>query len=149
MNRLKKYLSSEVGIEFKACLYFCVILFFYFLFQILNGSLFASIVTMTEMVLAAYLMCYIQVYLLGNFDESERLGKKELLFSVLCSAFYTFLSFVLNWYEKNAAATALYFFYMLLCYTCVFLAYKLKRDIDTAHLNQELERFKSHNPAAS
>lgn len=142
MKRLKKYLYLEVGIEFKACLYFCIILFYYFLFQILQGSFFANIIIMAEMVITAYLICYIQVYLLQNFDESEHPGKKGLLSVVSCSAFYTLISYTLNWFERNTAATIFYFFYMLLCYSCVFLAYKIKRDIDTAHLNQELELFK-------
>jgi len=142
MNRLKKYLYSEIGIEFKACLYFCVILFFYFIYQIIRGSFYASIIIMTEMVFTAYFMGYLQVYLLGNFDESERFGRKEGILTLFCSVLYTLVSWLLNWYDKSPLATVLFFLYLILVYLCVFLIYKIKRDADTIHLNRELEHFK-------
>ena len=97
---------------------------------------------MAEMIFGAYVMGYIQVFLLGNFDEGESFGIREGLSSLLCSALYTVTSFILNWYDRNIMATAAFFFYMLFCYVCMFLVYKIKRDIDTELLNQELEEFK-------
>ncbi|MGN0131509.1 MAG: DUF3021 family protein [Lachnospiraceae bacterium] len=143
MNGFKRYLSSEIGIEFKACLYFYTILFFYSLYCIIQGSFFASIIWMAEMIFTAYVMGYIQVYLLNNFDESEHLGKREVLYSFLCSALYAAVSYLLRWFDRNVTVTAIYFFYMLFCYICVFFVYKIKRDIDTAQLNKELEQFKN------
>lgn len=143
MKWLKRYLYSEIGIEFKACLYFCVILFFYFVYQITQGSLYASIVKMMEMVFTAYFMGYIQVYLLKNFDEAEKFGKEQMANTFFCSLVYTAVSYFLNWFDQGAGVTVLYFLYMLLCYGCVFLIYKIKRDIDTSRLNKELEQFKN------
>lgn len=142
MNSLKKYLSSEIGIEFKAGLYFFTILFFYCLYRIGQGSFQADIIIMAEMIFGAYVMGYIQVFLLGNFDEGERFGIREGLSSILCSALYTATSFVLNWYDRSIMATMAFLFYMLFCYICMFLVYKIKRDIDTELLNQDLENFK-------
>ena len=73
----ERYLTKEIGIEFKACLYFFAILFFYCMYRILTGSLDASIIHMAEMIFACYIIGYIQVYLLWNFDEAEALGLKE------------------------------------------------------------------------
>lgn len=143
MNWFKRYLYSEIGIEFKACLYFACILFFYFLYQIIGGSLYASIIIMLEMVCTAYIICYIQVYLLENFDEKEHLGVKEGIFSLGCSILYTIVSILFGWYDRNIKASILFFIYMFLCYLCVFLIYKLKREADTIKLNQELHDFKS------
>ena len=143
MNWLKRYLYSEIGIEFKACLYFAIILFFYFLYCIIGGSFYASIIVMTEMVLTTYMMGYIQVYLLGNFDEAERAGIKEGIFSVGCSVLYTAISFLGKWYDRDIRVSIYFFLYMMLCYVCVFLCYKVKRDADTAKLNKELNDFKS------
>lgn len=142
MNRLKKFLSLEVGIEIKACLYFALILFFYFCYQIARGSLYAGILLMVEMVLTTYAMCYIEAYVLNNFDEAERFDKKTIICSVFCSAAYAAVSYFLNWYDKNIAVTAGFFGYMFFSYLCVFLCFKIKRDIDTAELNRELEEFK-------
>lgn len=143
MKGFKKYLSSEIGIEFKACLYFYAVLFFYSIYRIMQGSFYASIILMAEMIFTTYIMGYIQVYLLGNFDEAERFGKREILSSLLCSVLYAAVSYWGNWYGKSAAVTGIFFWYMLFCYVCVFFVYKIKRDIDTAQLNRELEQFKS------
>ncbi len=142
MNRFKKYLYHEIGIEFKACLYFFVILFFYSVYRLIQGSFYASIAVMAEMIAATYFMGYTQVYLLGNFDEAEQFGEKEAMATLLCSFLYTALSFFLRWFDRNVRVTVLFFFWMLLCYICAFLVYKIKRDIDTAMLNRELEAFK-------
>ena len=145
MNRFKKYLSSEIRIEFKAGLYFFTILFFYCLYRLGQCSLWASIIIMAEMIFSTYVMGYIQVFLLGNFDEGEQFGIKEGLASILCSALYTVTSFILNWYDRNIIVSVAFFFYMLFCYICMFLVYKIKRDIDTELLNRELEEFKKGN----
>ena len=143
MNWLKRYLYSEIGIEFKACLYFGIILFFYFLYRIKGGSFYASIIIMTEMIFTTYIIGYIQVYLLGNFDEAEHFGIKEGIFSIGCSILYTVVSFLGKWYDRDIKASFLFFLYVILCYLCVFLCYKIKRDADTAKLNRELKDFKN------
>lgn len=142
MKWFKKYLSFEIGIDFKTCIYFFVVLFFYCLYRIFQGNFWASILTMTEMIAAAYIIGYLQIYLLKNFDEAEELGKWELFAVFLCSALYTVVSYILNWYDRNISATLLFFFYMIVGYLSVFLAYKIKRDMETAALNRELENFK-------
>ena len=142
MSRFKQYLASEIGIEFKACLYFFAILFFYSMYRILQGSFFANIIVMAEMIFSTYIIGYIQVYLLGNFDEAEQLTWREILASVFCSIVYSGISFLGKWYDRNITVTVLFFCYILFCYICVFFVYKVKRDVDTAVLNQELENFK-------
>ena len=142
MSRFKRYLASEIGIEFKACLYFFAILFFYSMYRILQGSFFANIIVMAEMIFSTYIMGYIQVYLLGNFDEAEQLTWREILASVFCSIVYSGISFLGKWYDRNITVTVLFFCYILFCYICAFFIYKIKRDVDTAVLNHELENFK-------
>ena len=142
MNRFKRYLSKEIGIEFKACLYFLCFLFFYWCYRLLQGSVEANIVVMAEMIFSTYIMGYIQVFLLRNFDEAEELTGFGIVASTACAGLYTGLSYVTGWFDRNMLATALFFIYLLLCYICVFLVYKLKRDIDTMQLNMELEEFK-------
>lgn len=142
-EKLKKFLSLEIGIEIKACLYFSIMLFFYFMYRIIQGSFEASIPLMAEMVLTAYAMSYLQVYLLKNFDEAERFDRRVILRALFCAALYTVSSYLLAWFDRSPAAAVCFFLFMILCYVCVFLIYKLKRDIDTALLNRELEQFKS------
>ena len=141
-EKIRRFLSAEIGIEIKACLYFSIMLFFYFFYRIIKGSFEASIPVMVKMVLTAYAMCYLQVYLLQNFDEAERFGVSVAVRSVFCTALYAAMSFLLGWFDRNPAVTFWFFLYMLLTFICVFLIYKLKRDIDTALLNRELELYK-------
>ncbi len=142
-EKFKRFLSMEIGIEIKACLYFSIILFYYFLHRVVQGSYVAGIPVMIEMVLTSYAMSYLQVYLLQNFDEAERFGAGVAGRSVFCTALYTVIAYLFRWFDGNLTVTFCFFPYMLITYLCVFLIYKLKRDIDTAQLNRELERFKS------
>lgn len=142
-------MSLEIGIEIKACLYFAVILFYYMLYCFLQGSLYVSSVVIMEIVLTAYAMNYIQVYLLHNFDEADHPGKKEVFLSAVCAALYTAVSCFFNWYDSNRAASIIFFFYMLLCYVCIFLIFKIKRDFDTAQMNRDLEDFKKQKNKVS
>ena len=140
-TRFERYLATEIGIEFKACLYFYCILVFYSVFRILNGSLEASILHMAEMILTTYLMGDLQVYLLSNFDEGEQFSGRSFGYSVLCSLLYTVVAWICGWYGKSGLVLGLFFAFMLLSYVCVFLIYKLKRDIDTRKLNEDLKAF--------
>lgn len=146
MKRFKRYLSAEIKIEFKACLYFFAILFFYAVYQLVQGRFYTGIVQMAEMILTAYAMGYVQVFLLGNFEEAEHIGKKELGASLLCMTVYTALSWLLGWYDRNTAATVLFFVYLAACYLSIMLVYRIKRSIDTEELNRELEAFKNRRP---
>lgn len=143
MKWFKKYLFFEVRIDFKTCIYFFMMLFFYSIYKILQGCLFASIITMGEMIATAYVIGYIQVYLLKNFDESDELGRQEIVSVFFCSLLYTFISYLFNWYDRNIPATLLFLLYMILCYLSIFIAYKVKQDMETAELNRELEYFKN------
>lgn len=147
MNRFKKFMSLEIGIEFKACLYFCVLLSFYFVFLMLQGSFYANIIKMIEMVFTAYIICYLQVYLFQNFDEAEKLGKREIAYILICSILYTVLSYCMEWFDQNDVATICFFFYSIFWYVCIWLIYRIKREVDTVILNQDLEQFKQRKNA--
>ncbi len=139
---LKRYFSVEVSIEYKACLYFFAILFFGCVRRVLLGSVQMSILHMAEMIAAAYLMGYLQVYVLGNFDEAEHLGKRQVLFILLCTVLYTGASWVLGWFDRDVIPTLIFAGYMVFAYGCMFLVNKLKRNIDTENLNRMLTEYK-------
>lgn len=139
------YLTKEIGIEFKACLYFFAILFFYCVVRLIGGSFVAEMLHMMEMILACYVIGYIQVYLLWNFDEADRLGGKEIFGMVLCTAIYCVLSYLFKWFDRSLTATAVFGAYVLLCYICVFFIYRSKRYIDDKRLNEDLRIFQSEH----
>lgn len=141
-SRFKSCLSAEIIIEYKACLYFgCILAYdcFYFLYR---GFYFISILHLFEMIMTAYLVGYFQVYVFHNFDEAERLDAHNIVSAVICTAFYTGVSYLSGWFERNMAAEVIFAGYMLFVYFCIYLLHKIKRAIDTEKLNGMLTEFK-------
>ena len=139
------YLTKEIGIEFKACLYFFAILFFYCVVRLIGGSFVAEMLHMMEIILACYIIGYIQVYLLWNFDEADTLGGKEILGMAVCTVIYSALSYIFGWFDRKLMATVIFAVYILICYVCVFLIYRSKRYIDDKKLNEDLRIFQSEH----
>lgn len=139
----ERYLTKEIGIEFKACLYFFAILFYYCMYRVCTGRSVAEILHMAEMIFLAYAIGYIQVFLLWNFDESDDIGWREVTGIGICTAVYVTVSYLGRWFERNLYVTAGYAAYMVLTYVCVHLVYRCRRRIDDRILNSELELFKA------
>ena len=138
----KHYFSTEIAIEYKASLYFYAIVFFYCVFLASKGKFQASVLHMAEMILTTYLMGYLQVYLLRNFDEAESMGKREAAYTLFCSVLYTGASWLFGWFDKNLAATLIFLGFIAFAYWCVYLINKIKRKIDTENLNNMLTEYK-------
>ncbi|XCP86316.1 DUF3021 domain-containing protein [Roseburia hominis] len=141
-NRFWKYLSLEIAIEYKACLYTFCILVFYCAYRLLNGVFEAQILHLCEMFVSAYVIGYFQVYVLGNFDESDKLGGKECACIAVCTLLYAGVSVFFKWFDRNLYVTAGFCGFLVLCYLCVLVINRLKRAIDTENLNSMLVRFK-------
>ncbi len=137
----ERYLTKEIGIEFKACLYFFAILFFYCMYQVICGVYEANILHMAEMIFMTYAMGYLQVYLLSDFDEGERLGGREICYLFFCSLLYSAVSYLVGWFDRNLRVCVVFFFYIAFMYVCAFLVYKAKRSIDEKLLNDDLRTF--------
>lgn len=141
------YISREIAIEYKACLYFYCILVFECIYLACKGQFQVSILHMCQMIVSTYMTGYLQIYVLNNFDEAETFGKWELACSILCSSIYTVLSYLFNWFGKEWLATILFFAFCVFWYWCIFLINKIKRDIDTRNLNEMLIQFKEGEKA--
>ncbi len=139
----ERYLTQEIGIEFKACLYFFAILFFYCMYRLTQGIFDAGMLHMAEMILAAYIIGYLQVYVFWNFDEGDSLGGREWLGLGVCTAIYSLLSYFLKWFDKNIWVTVGFAAYVVVMYVCVFFIYKSKRRIDDKKLNEDLRLFQA------
>ena len=139
----ERYLTQEIGIEFKACLYFFAILFFYCMYRLVQGIFDASMLHMAEMILAAYIIGYLQVYVFWNFDEADTLGDHEWLGMGVCTVIYGLLSYFLKWFDKNIWVTLGFAAYVVVMYICVFFIYKSKRRIDDKKLNEDLKLFQA------
>ena len=139
----ERYLTKEIGIEFKACLYFYAFLFFYCSYRLIIGLAVADILHMAEMIFATYIVGYLQVFILWNFDESDTLGKKEICGIIICTAIYSILSYLCSWFDRNIYVTIGFVAYLIFMYVCVYLVYKCRRKIDDKILNYDLEMFKT------
>lgn len=148
-NRWEKFqviLSREVVIEYKACLYFACVVFFYFAYLLSRGIHMASMAFFFEMILTAYGAGYIQVYLFHNSDEAEKLECKDVLGIIFCTFFYGGASYTLAWFDRSLLATLLFLPYMIAVHYFVYLANKIKRAVDTKNLNKMLTEFKEKSP---
>lgn len=142
LTGLERYLLEEIGVEFKACIYFFCYLFYYSMYKLMGGSTSANIIHMAEMIFLTYGMCYLQIYLMKGFDEGEEFKLKELLLSTVCSIIYTTVSWFGGWFDKNIPVTIGFFAFVILAYGCGFLVYKVRRTLDAKVLNNDLKAFK-------
>ena len=132
----ERYLTKEIGIEFKACLYFFAILFFVCVFRMINGTFSVSIAHMAEMIFTCYIIGYMQVFLFGNFDDAG---------VTVCTLLYCGVSVLGGWLDRKVLATLIFAAYILLTYVCVILIYRSKRRIDDKKLNEELKLFQTEH----
>ena len=144
MSRWERYISKEIAVEFKACVYFFVFLFFYCVVQMVNGDSKASILVMAEMVAANYLMGYVQVLLMDNFDEADRIGLKEIIYMFICSGIYSGIAYIFQWFERSLFVSLIFLVYLMVAYLSMRFVYKWKRALDTKALNHMLEEFKKN-----
>ena len=142
MKRHEKFFAAEIGIEFKAALYFYSILLFYICYQLINGQFNARIIVILEMIAATYIMGYIQVFLLGNFDETEHITPSAVIKAIGCSVIYTVVSHALGWFDQKLLFTGIFFIFMLIFYACSYWLYSFRRKVSTKELNDELADFK-------
>lgn len=141
----ERYLTTEIGIEFKACLYFFAILFFYCVYRMTGGIFEAGMIHMAEMILTCYVIGYLQVYLFGDFDESGEFGFREIIGIAVCTLIYTGVSYFGGWFDRSVPATLIFVLYVLFLYFCVILIYRTKRRIDDKKLNEDLKIFQSEH----
>ncbi len=142
LTGLERYLLEEIGVEFKACIYFFCYLFYYSIYKLVGGSTSANIIHMAEMILLTYGMCYLQIYFMNNFDEGEEFRLKELMLSMVCGLIFTAASWFFGWFDKNVPVTVGFFLYVIFAYFCGFLVYKIRRTLDAKALNDDLKAFK-------
>ncbi len=141
----ERYLTSEIGIEFKACLYFFAVLFFYSVYRLCTGRTEAGILHMAEMIFSCYIIGYLQVYVFRNFDEADEMGLPEIAGMLICTGIYTALSYFLKWFDAYLPVTLGFAVYLLITYLCVFLIYRSKRKIDDKKLNEDLRLFQQEH----
>lgn len=141
----ERYLTKEIGIEFKACLYFFAFLFYYCCYRLYMGRTVAEILHMAEMIFLTYAIGYLQVFVLWNFDESDAIGIKEICGACICTVIYALVSYFGNWFDHNVLTTIGFAVYVLFTYFCAYLVYKYRRKIDDKILNADLEQFKNQS----
>ena len=73
MKRFKSYLNLEIVIDYKTCVYFFSIWFFYCVYLLCMGVRCSDILYMFEMMAAAYVIIYVQFYAFHNYDEASQL----------------------------------------------------------------------------
>ena len=144
IKALKKALSNEIAIDFRACVYFFCVVLFYCAVRVSKGIFYVKILTLAEIVLVNYLICYVQTYLFKDFDESDRIGSNEIAGILMCTFLYVASSLLFGWFDGSEWLTALFALYIIFTYVCVILCYIVKRKLDTMQLNKLLDNYKQN-----
>ena len=144
MNKKKltwfeRYLFDEIAIEFKACLYFFAIMFFYCLYRLSCNKVDAMILHMAEIIFLTYVMGYVQTFLLKRFDEAYEWRIRSTLYMIICSFLYTVASYLCDWFDRSLFVSGLFFFYICFMYVCCFWLYRVRRRIDEKIMNRDLQ----------
>lgn len=141
---LKKALVNEIAIDFRACVYFFCVVFFYCVVRLCDGVHSVEILTLAEIIISNYIICYVQTYLFNDFDESDRLGSSEIAGILMCTFLYTAASLLFDWFGGSELITALFALFIALTYICVIICYIVKRKLDTKQLNMMLNNYKQN-----
>lgn len=138
---LEQYLTKKIGAEIKCCLTFLLVLCFYCIYRWVCGFAQAGIVHMLEMVWLAYILEWIQVLLHADFDEVDRLGRREWLVILPGSIVYALIGHLCGWFDGKIPVAVGFGIYMVIAYLCTFWIYAIKRAIDAKMLNNDLKQF--------
>ena len=141
-TKWQQWISREVSLEYKTSLYCFCLYFFYACHQLLKGVTTASIVVLFQMALVAYGVTFIQFYFFDNFDEADHIAGKKVLGPLVCTSIYSLVAYFLNWFDKRILVFSLFMAFLFLEYFLIFYFNRLKRKIDSKHLNQLLEDYK-------
>ena len=141
---LKRALVNEILIDFKACVYFFYVVFFYSVVRLCKGVHTVPILTLAEIIATNYIICYVQTYVFRDFDEFDGFGKNEIAGILMCTFLYTAASLLFGWFGGSEMITALFALYIIFTYICVILCYIVKRKLDTRQLNKLLNHYKQN-----
>ncbi len=138
---LECYLTKKIGVEIKCCLMFFLILCFYCIYRWAVAFTQADIIHMLEMVVVAYLIGWIQNLLHYDFDEVDALQIRVWGSVIISSLVYATVGHFAGWFDGNIGVCVGFGLYMICAYLCSYLIYKIKRTIDSKHLNEDLYQF--------
>ena len=141
-TKWEEVLSQEIAIKYKAGIYSLCHLLYFALYLLSQQKNQIGLLQLAEIVLLAWLVNHLQVYLGDNFDEADQISGKWWFSAIICSILYLLAATLLNWFEGDKLATLGFGFFQLFCYLGVYINNKIKRQIDSRQLNQQLQDFK-------
>lgn len=142
-------LSKEISIKYKAGIYSLCHLFYIAIF-LMNQQIFQiSLAQLAQIVLLAWFINHIEIYIFDNFDEADRISLKWWLSVLICSILYMIAAYVMKWFQGDSQVLLGFGAYQIFCYWGVYINNKIKRHIDSKQLNQQLNQFKKKKGAKS
>lgn len=141
-TKWENVLSQEINIKYKASIYSICHLFYIAIFLINQQKYEISLIQLAQIVLLAWAINHIEIYIFANFDEADQLTGKWWLSALICSVLYMIAANWLNWFQGNLSVLVGFGTYQLFCYWGVYINNKIKRHIDSKQLNQLLKTYK-------
>ncbi len=95
-------LSKEISIKYKAGIYSLCHLFYIAIF-LMNQQIFQiSLAQLAQIVLLAWFINHIEIYIFDNFDEADRISLKWWLSVLICSILYMIAAYVMKWFQGDS-----------------------------------------------
>lgn len=141
-NKWEKFLSQEISIEYKGGIYSLCHLFYCACYLIWQQTFSISLLQIAQITLFSYIICNLQVYVFKNFDEWDKLTAIWWLYASVCTLIYLVVAWLFNWFDGYLLIWLGFGMWQLFCYVCIYLVNKIKRQIDSKHLNNLLKTYK-------
>ena len=141
-NKWEKFLSQEISIEYKAGIYSLCHLFHCACYLIWQQTFSISLLQIAQITLFSYIICNLQVYVFKNFDEWDKLTTIWWFYASACTGIYLLIAWLFNWFDGQLWVWLGFGMWQLFCYVCIYLVNKIKRQIDSKHLNNLLKTYK-------
>lgn len=139
MHKLRKYLKTEMDVEFFACVHSVSLIFVYGFFLWITGEAMVSFAVIVEMMVLGYAIAWTQK---GLFWQEREYTKKEyavrqILWNLLPMIYLPLAGSICGWFCDVTAWVPVAFYTFMDCYIVLiwlFLRYVNKEDSD--ELNQ-------------
>lgn len=143
MNRLRRYIKTEMDVEFFSCVHSVSMIFIYGFLLWIESDRAIPFVVILEMMILGYVMAWTQKGLF--FKEKVYSGReyflREILWNVLPILYMPLTGKLCGWFEGTAMWVEITFYVIMAVYVVmVWLFLRLFHDEETKELNQLLQK---------
>ena len=148
MNKLRKYIKTEMDVEFFSCAHSVSMIFIYSFLLWIESKQAITFIVIIEMMILGYVMAWIQK---GLFLKEEVYGRREyilreILWNVLPILCMPITGKLCGWFAETARWVEVTFYIIMAIYVVMIWGFlRVFHDEETKELNQLLQRKRDKN----